>query len=296
MKIKIYAVLILALFFFFSCGEKTENKGIKLKLEILPKTITDFLYAKINYSYNLTEKFSSLKKDYTVFVHLWRLKNKEMLLQDDHIPEIDTSKWKKGDKFEYSREIFIPKFLDEIDIDFEGYEEIKLTVGLYDPKSPENKIILYKKILNIQPASVTAPEILYSEGWNNIETNIQIKNPDERKWKWTTRKAVCIIENPKKESVLIIRGGVDKSKFKDQKVIIKINDKILNEEFKFIPETAKFKRKYIISPEQMGNDYEFKLTIETDKTFVPSTTNPATKDNRELGIQIYFLYFREALK
>lgn len=296
MKIKVVIILILILFLSVSCGEKTENKGIKLKLEILPKTITDCLYTKINYSYNFTEKFSGLKTDHTVFVHLWRLKNKEMLLQDDHIPEINTSKWKKGEKVEYSREIFIPKFLDEIDIDFEGYEEIKLTVGLYDTKKPDKKIILYSKAFNIQPASVTAPEIVYSEGWNNIETNIEIKNPDERKWRWTTRKAICIIENPKKESVLIINGGVDKSKFKDQKVVIKINDKILNKEFEFIPETAKFKRKYIISPEQMGNDYEFKLTIETNKTFVPSTLNPDTNDNRELGIQIYFLYFREAIR
>lgn len=296
MKIKVAIILILTLFLSISCGKKTENKGIKLKLEILPKTITDCLYTKINYNYNFTEKFSVLKTDYTVFVHLWRLKNKEMLLQDDHIPEINTSKWKKGEKVEYSREIFIPKFLDEIDIDFEGYEEIKLTVGLYDPKKPDKKIILYSKAFNIQPASVTAPEIVYSEGWNNIETNIEIKNPDERKWRWTTRKAICIIENPKKESVLIINGGVDKLKFKDQKIIIKINDKMLNKEFEFIPETAKFKKKYIISPEQMGNDYEFKLTIETNKTFVPSTINPDTNDNRELGIQIYFLYFREAIK
>lgn len=296
MKIKTYAVLILALFLFSSCGKKTENKGIKLTLDILPKIITDCLYTKINYNYNLTEKFSGLKNNYTIFVHLWRLKNKEMLLQDDHIPEKDTSKWKKGDKFNYSREVFIPKFLDEIDVDFEGYEELKLTIGLYDPKNPNDKTILYNKKISIQPASVTAPEIVYSEGWNNIETNIKIKNPDERIWRWTTRKAVCIIENPKKESILVIRGGVDKSKFKDQKITIKINDNTLNKDFEFIPETAKFKKKYIISPEQMGNDYEFKLTIETDKTFVPSTIKPGVNDNRELGIQIYFLYFRESVK
>jgi hypothetical protein len=92
---------------------------------------------------------------------------------------------------------------------------------------------------------------------------------------------------------LIIRGGVDKSIFADQKVIFKINDKILEE---FIPGTAKFSRKYIISPEMIGTGDEFKLIIETDKTFIPSEMNKDVKDDRELGIQIFFLYFRENIK
>lgn len=290
---KFSLVLVLTMLLFISCGKKSEDKGVEFNLKILPETLTDFLYIKMNYQFNLTEEFQGVDADYRVFVHFWRLKTKEMLLQDDHTPEKPTAQWKASESLSYSRVVFIPQFLDEFDIDFEGYEEIKLTVGLYKPAEEESKIILHQEFLKVAMASYNAPEKVYDEGWHEPETDPKIKNPEEQTWQWTAKRAVCIIENPGKESLLIIRGGVDKSIFKDQKVIFKINDKVLEE---FIPKTAKFSRKYIISPEMMGTEDEFKLIIETDKTFIPSDLNKEVKDDRELGIQIFFLYFRENIE
>ncbi len=287
-------LLLIGLFTFLTlCSKEADTKGIELNVTLLPQTITDFLYVKMNYGFSLSEKFEGLKEDYWVFVHFWRVKNKEMLFVDDHSPEKKIAEWKKGDKINYSRVIFIPRFLDEFDIDFEGYEEIKLTVGLYDPEVKGSKIILFEKTINIQSASLNAPEIVYDEGWHQSETDLRIKNEKERNWHWTAKRAVCIVENPKKECLLKLRGGVDKAKFEDQKVIFKINDKLLEE---FIPETAKFSKEYIVTPEMMGDEDEFKLTIETDKTFVPSALNPEIDDDRELGVQIFFFYFRENVK
>jgi hypothetical protein len=42
----------------------------------------------------------------------------------------------------------------------------------------------------------------------------------------------------------------------------------------------------------MGDKSEFRLTLATDKTFIPSKLDPSSKDDRELGIQILFIYFR----
>ncbi|MDY0297470.1 MAG: hypothetical protein RB296_09145 [Acidobacteriota bacterium] len=294
MRIKTFCLLILMAVGFWSCGKGSEPRGLDFNLTIQPDMLTDFLYIKMDYNYHLSEDFKGLGKDYAVFVHFWRTRSKEMLVQDDHVPEVLTTQWRPGQKLEYSRTLFIPKFLDEIDIDFEGYEEIRITVGLWDPDSSEDeKILLYRKNVKIHPASVVAPEIVYAEGWNNVETDPGIENPKEQHWQWTTKKAVCVIENPKRESTLIIRGGVDKAKIADQKVIFRVNDQLLEE---FIPETAKFEKRYTLTPEQMGNDYEFRFTIETDKAFVPAMLNPQNSDKRELGVQIYFLYFREALK
>jgi len=287
-------LLLIGLFVFLTvCNKEADTKGIELNVTLLPQTITDFLYVKMNYGFSLSEKFEGFNEDYRIFVHFWRVKNKEMLLVDDHRPEKKIPEWKTGDKVNYSRVIFIPRFLDEFDIDFEGYEEIKLTVGLYNPAVKESKIILYEKTLNIQSASLNAPEIVYDEGWHQSETDLKIKNVKERNWRWTAKRAVCIIENPKKECLLKLRGGVDKAKFEDQKVVFKINDKLLEE---FIPETAKFFKDYFVTPEMMGEEDEFKLTIETDKTFVPSALNPDVDDDRELGVQIFFFYFRENVK
>jgi hypothetical protein len=187
--------------------------------------------------------------------------------------------------------VFIPQFLDEFDIDFEGYEEIRLTVGLYKPaEEKEAKFILYQKVLNVESASLNAPELVYDEGWNQPEHDPKIKNPKEQSWRWTKKTAVCIVQNPRKESLLIIKGGVDKAKIADQKVIFKINDQVLEE---FVPGTAKFAKEYVIAPEKMGSEDEFKLVIETDKTFIPSELDANVNDDRELGVQIFFLYFRE---
>ena len=294
MKFRSLSVFVLTLLIFslISCSEKSDTKGIELNVQIIPETITDSLYVRMNYQFKLASDFKGMSDDYKVFVHFWRLKNKEMLLQDDHTPEKAVSKWKPEDSVTYSRVVFIPQFIDEFDIDFEGYEEVRLTIGLYKP-TEENKIILYQEVLNVQSASMNAPEMVYDEGWNQPETDLKIKNPDEQKWRWTKKKAVCIIENPRKESLLIIRGGVDKAKFEDQKVIFKINEKVLEE---FVPGSAKFSRKYVISPEMMGTEDEFRFTIETDKTFVPSALKPEVNDDRELGVQVYFLYFRENIQ
>lgn len=293
-NICIILLLSVAAFVFLSaCGKKMDSKGVTLNLTLLPDIVTDSLYVKMKYEFSTSNDFHALNDDYRVFVHFWRVKNKEMLLVDDHQPEKMISQWKKDDKINYTRTLYIPRFLDEFDIDFEGYEVIKLTVGLYNPKMESSKIILFQESINIQSASSIAPEIVYDEGWYQSETDLNLVNKDERSWRWTSKKAVCIIENPKKECLLKIIGGVDKTKFTDQKVIFKINDKILEE---FVPETSRFSKEYVVAPTMMSVEDEFRLTIETNKTFIPSALNPGVNDDRELGVQVFFLYFRENIK
>jgi len=293
-RIFFVAILPIALLVSF-CGKKVDRQGIDLQLKLTPASITDSLYLKMDYEFKTAKDFKKLNSDYSVFVHFWRVNSKEMLLQDDHMPLKKTSAWGQNEQLKYSRVLFIPQFLNEFDVDFEGYEEIKLTVGLYKLKSSgkEKPLILFEKKINIQPASFNAPEIVYDEGWNGLETDVNANDSFHRSWRWTMAKAVCIIENPKKECTLIIKGGVNKTALPDQKVTLKINDSLLEE---FIPTDSLFSREYTISPEQMGAGDEFSLKIETDKVFVPAKVFPGSNDNRELGMQIYFIYFREKLK
>jgi hypothetical protein len=293
-RIIFVAILPIALLFSF-CGKKIDRKGIDFQLKLTPASITDSLYLKMDYEFKTAKDFKKLNGDYSVFVHFWRVNSKEMLLQDDHLPLKKTSEWSQNEQVKYSRVLYIPQFLNEFDVDFEGYEEVKLTIGLYNPKSTgkEKPILLFEKKINIQPASINAPEIVYDEGWNGLETDANAKDPFLRSWRWTMAKSVCFIENPKKECTLIIKGAVNKTALQDQKIIFKINDSLLEE---FIPAEALFSREYTISPEQMGVGDEFSLKIETDKVFVPAKVLPGSNDSRELGMQIFFIYFREKLK
>lgn len=275
------------------CGGKKGSDAIDLQMAIQPETLSDALYIKMNYQFKLKESFDRLGEGHVVFVHFWKMKNKEMLLQDDHTPQKPFDQWKASDEITYSRTLFIPKFINEFDVEFDGYEEVKLTIGIYDPKVKNSEMILLERVLNVQAEGLTAPEIVYDKGWHQPETDLNIQNKAERSWRWTSKSAVCIIENRKTKSLLEIRGGVDQGKIENQTVIIKINDQILDQ---FIPESAKFFKRYVISPDQMGNDVELTLTVETDKTFIPSELHPDVKDNRELGVQVYSIYFREYIQ
>jgi len=293
-KVIISAILPIALFFTF-CGKKVDRHGVDLQVTMTPSAVTDSLYLKMDYAFKTEGDFKKFSADYDVFVHFWRVNSKEMLIQDDHELLKKTSAWGQNEKLEYSRVLFIPQFLNEFDVDFEGYEEVNLTVGLYNRKAAgkEKPIVLFEKKITIQPASFNAPEIVYDEGWNGLEIDVNAGDAFHRSWRWTMAKAVCIIENPKKECTLIIKGGVSKNAFPDQKVIFKINDALLEE---FIPEEALFSKEYVLTPEQMGNGDEFFLRIETDKVFVPARIFSGSTDSRELGMQIYFVYFREKIQ
>ena len=292
MNKKSVIILLVLLVTLISCGEKNDTKGIDLDVKMIPGTVTDDLYGKMKFSFKINEKFAELGKNFKVFVHFWRIKNKEMLFQDDHFAVKDTSSWKKGDKIEYTRDIYIPKFLDEYDIDFEGYEEIKLSAGLYNVEKKEEKILLFEKVLNVQSASLNAPEIVYDEGWHQSETDFNSKVPEIGEWRWTSGKAVCIIENPKKEAILKLRGRVSENNIEGQKIRFLINDYLLEE---FSPEGDSFERNYIIPAEKLGSNDEIRLIIEVEKTFVPGKLDKTISDDRVLGIQIFSIYFRENL-
>ncbi len=289
MKPRVLSVLISIILLTVFCGKKVEHKGIDLELTLSPETVTDTLFLKMNYAFKTASDFKKLG-NYSVFVHFWRINSKEMLLQDDHVPVKGIGDWKANDTIRYTRTVFIPQFLNEFDVDFEGYEELKLTAGLYNPKTQEPPIVLFEKKISIQPASIVSPEIIYDEGWNEIETDVNAKDPFFKNWRWTTSKSTCIIENPKKECTLMIKGGVNKSVYPDQKLILKINDEPLDE---FIPDDVYFSKEYTISPPMMGEADEFSLEIQVDKVFFPDKVIPNSKDNRELGAQIFFIYFRE---
>jgi hypothetical protein len=293
MKRKLLFTLLPIILLASFCGKKNDHLGVRLAMTLAPETVTDSLFFKMDYEFKTAADFKKLGTDYSVFVHFWRVNSKEMLLQDDHLPLKNTSAWAANESIRYSRVVFIPQFLNEFDVDFEGYEELKLTVGLYNPKAPAKPIILFEKKINIQPASINAPEIVYDEGWNEIETDVNAKDPFGKSWRWTTSKSVCIIENPKKECTLIVKGGVNKTVFQDQKLTFKINGVALDE---FIPAESGFSREYTVTPQMMGDADEFSLRFESDKVFSPDKVFPNSKDNRELGMQVFFIYFREKLK
>lgn len=140
----------------------------------------------------------------------------------------------------------------------------------------------------IEPDVLSPLNMRYGDGWYDVETNTGIDDPEWRSWRWTSKRAACTLENRGRGALLMLRGSVDTSKHDEQTIVIRLGDYILDE---FQPGTAKFYKEYALTPEQLGNNSEISLVIETDRTFIPSALDPAVTDHRELGIQVYELLY-----
>ncbi|MBN1272635.1 MAG: hypothetical protein JXB26_10240 [Candidatus Aminicenantes bacterium] len=285
-KISVALLVAILIFFSFGCKKKAEVKGVSLDVEFSEDPLTDYLITDMTYHWKMAEDFEKLGRDFSVFVHFWHGNN--LLFQDDHFPEVPTSKWEPGKEYTYSRRILIPQFIDEFDPEFKGEEELRLVIGIispYDKSSNAKRDILEEK-LKVLPPPLDTPEIIYEDGWYDLEVNPEAYL---KQWRWTSKVARCVVDNPKRDALLVIKGGVNLEALENQKVIFKINDMVLDE---FIPEESHFEKTYNVKKEMLGEGDEFYLTITTDKTFIPAEAFPDSADERELGLQISFLYFR----
>jgi hypothetical protein len=277
---------VLAIGCLASCQKKAQVKGIDLTVRFSDKTLSDNLMTQMKYDWKTTGEFAKLAKDYTIYVHFWHGSN--LLFQDDHVPSVPTSKWEPGKQYSYERRIYIPSFIDEFDPSFKGEETLKLVVGFYNPydRTGESKREIINRKLKVLPPPPDAPEIVYDKGWYDLEIDPQ---SPLKQWRWLGREARCVIDNPKRDALLVIRGGVNKDALPNQKVIFKINDVVLDE---FVPGEVVFEKSYTVKKEMLGDKDEFNLIVTTDQVFVPAKLSPQSKDERELGFQVSFIYFR----
>lgn len=271
---------------FFSCRRKAQVKGISLNIDFSESNLSDRLITDMEYEWKTDDAFVKLSQDYSVFVHFWHENN--LLFQDDHFPQIPTSQWESDKQYTYSRRIYIPPFIDEFDPEFKGEESLRLSIGFYSPfdRTEKSQREVLAERLKVFPLPPDTPEVIYEEGWYDLEIN-----PEAflKQWRWTGKQAKCIIDNPNRDALLVIRGGVNPEALEDQKVVFMINDLILDE---FVPEESHFEKSYNIKKEMLGENDEFYLTVTTDKTFVPAQVLTGSEDERELGVQISFIYFR----
>jgi len=285
-KISIGLLIIVLGLGLSACQKKTQVKGVELEVAFSEPTLSDNLITDVEYKWKTTGEFVKFDKDFKVFVHFWH--NTNMLLGDDYTPDIPTSKWEKGKEYTAKRKIYIPTFIDEFDPQFKGEETLRLSAGLYNPydrTGQSEKEVLSKK-LKVVPPPLGTPEVIFENGWYDLEVN---PNSILKQWRWTHKDARCVIDNPKKDALLVIRGGVNFQAVKDQKITLKINDLVLDE---FIATEELFEKTYNVKKEMLGDKNEFNFLISVDKPWIPAKVIPNSSDERELGVQVSFIYFR----
>jgi len=268
------------------CQKKTLIKGVSLDVSFAEPQLSDNLITDITYTWKTGGDFEKFDRDYHVYVHFWH--NDNMIFQDDHAPNPVASSWEKNKTYTITRRIFIPKFIDEFDPQFKGEETLRMVVGLVNPfdrSGDASREVLSRK-LKVVPPPIGTPEVIYESGWYDLEVD---QNNPLKQWRWTSKEARCIIDNPRRDALLVIKGGANITDVKDQKVILKINGLAFDE---FIPTEGFFEKSYQIQKEMLGDKDEFTLSIGVSESFVPAKILPSSKDERELGLQISFIYFR----
>jgi hypothetical protein len=285
-KIRFAGVLFAAALAFFSCQKKTQVKGVDLGVSFAEAALSDNLMTDVTYKWKTGADFKPLDRDYTIFVHYWHDSN--LIVQDDYAPDVPTSKWEKNKEYTFKRRLYIPAFIDEFDPQFKGEETLRLSSGFYNPfdRTGKSQREVLSKKLKVLPPPLGTPEVIYESGWYDQEIN---RDSALKQWRWTAKEAKCIVDNPKRDALLVIRGGAILEAVKGQKIVFKINDLVLDQ---FVPEQGLFEKSYAIKKEQLGDKDEFFLTIGVDKSFIPAKFVAGSKDDRELGIQVSLIYFR----
>jgi len=279
-------LLVLASVGSFNCKDGTGVRGVSLEVSFSEAALSDNLITDVQYKWKTQKNLIKLGEDCRVFVHFWHRSN--LIFYDNHLPEIPPSKWEPEKEYSYQRRIYIPPFIESQDPEFKGYEILRLSAGLAFPAGSKEKPLrkIFEKELKVFPSFLSAPKIVYEEGWYDYEINPEAVF---KRWRWTTKEARCFIDNPRRDALLVVKGGVNKEVLNDQKIILKIGDYILDE---FVPDNIQFEKSYRIKKEMLGEKDRFYLVLSTDKTFIPEEVIPGSKDRRRLGVQISFLYFR----
>ncbi len=285
-KISLLFFVLAVVVFIVGCGPGSPVRGIEVEVSFSDSPLTDKLYTEIQYTWRMKRNFKRIDQNLVAFVHFWHGSN--LIFHDNHRPEMPVSTWEPSQEYSYTRRIYIPLFIDARDPEFKGIETLKLSIGLSFPQDKAGKPLkkVYEKKLKVYPLPADTPEIVYDGGWFDFEID-----PESylKRWRWTAKKARCVVDNPHRDALLVIKGGVEKDVLEDQKVIFRINDLILDE---FIPGKSYFEKFFRIDKEMLGEEEQFSLIISTDKTFIPARFHPDTKDERELGVKVSFIYFR----
>jgi len=287
MKRNFFSALILAAALAaFGCAKKAQVQGVSLDVSFSEATLSDNLMTDMTYTWKTGSDFVKMDRDYNVFVHFWH--NDNLLFQDDYVPEPAVSTWEPGRTYTVKRRVYIPQFIDEFDPAFKGEATLRLSVGFYNPfdrAGGSSREVLSKK-LTVVPPPLGTPEVIYESGWYDLEVN---QDTILKQWRWTAKEARCVIDNPRRDALLLIRGEANTNAVKDQKITFKINDLALDE---FIAQEPLFDKSYTIKKEMLGDKDEFILTISADRSFIPAKVIPGSKDERELGVMVSFIYFR----
>jgi hypothetical protein len=234
---------------------------------------------KVTYTFDVAQN-AAITQDYTVFVHVLDDQG-ERLWGDDHAPTEPTSKWKAGQKVQYTRTVFVPNY------PYIGPAHVR--IGLYTPAGGQRLPLCATDIarreyevarFQLLPQSENI-FLIYKDGWHPAE--VSSEDPTNE-WQWTKKAATISFRNPKKDANFYLEFDARIDKFAaPQKITVRSGDQVIGT---FAADTKETKLVILpVSAAQLGAGDMTELTLEVDQTFVPGGA-----DLRELGIRVFHAF------
>ena len=241
---------------------------------------------QMKYSFAVAPDAPAIAEDYWVFVHFMDVDG-ELMWTDDHQPPTPTRQWKPGQRIEYERTMFVPKF------PYTGQTLVE--IGLFSRQSnqrlPLNGETTGQRAYQVAAFDLTAQDdnqfVIFREGWHPTEVA-----DDEvgTEWQWSKKDATLTFRNPKRDVTVYLQVDRPVAGFPEpQRVEVRIGDAVVDA-FSLQPKQAEL-RKFPVTAAQLGATDTVEMRISVDRTFVPATV-PELKstDPRELGVRVFRAY------
>lgn len=236
----------------------------------------------MGFSWATGSEFTPPAEDYQVFVHFLDPQG-EIAFQDDHYPPEPTSQWAGGGAEEYHRWVYPP---EDLEVEF-----LDVVVGLYaqdgraEIRDAEGD---WQDAVQVHRLEIRADDMsgipVYMDGWHPAE------QPEEAlsAWRWTRDVAHAVFTNPGQDAVLHLRAHGPYDEVGPQTVVLRIGER---EVARFqVESNDEFLRRIEIPADAMGENDWVELTLEVSPVFVPKQADPASQDDRMLGLQVFNMY------
>lgn len=234
---------------------------------------------KVSYTFDVAQN-AAITQDYLVFVHVLDDQG-ERLWGDDHPPAEPTSKWKPGQKVQYTRTVFVPNY------PYIGPAHIR--IGLYSPTASQRLPLCATDVarreyevakFQLLPQSENI-FLIYKDGWHPAEVSSQ---DPANEWQWTKKAATISFRNPKKDATFYVEYDARADKFgAPQQVTVRLGDQVIGT---FTADSKEPKLVMLpVAAAQLGSGEMSELTLDVDQTFAPGGG-----DVRDLGIRVFHAF------
>ena len=227
----------------------------------------------------------ALAEDYRVMVHFLDA-NGDLMWAADHDPPTPTSQWQPGQTISYTHRARIPMY------PYIG--DAVVSVGLYSATTGQRLPLAgedlgHREYRGTVVSLVPQPEssfLMYQDGWHDDEYN---QDANEH-WRWTADRAGLSFRNPGVDAVLYLEFDGRADLFDPpQQLVIRLGDVVVHESR--VNSVDRQFHELLLGADQMGEDESVTLSLEVDRTFVPSAVPGATPgDDRNLGVRVFYAF------